>query len=440
MSSGIWIDTIAARRARSTWSTLAAELERSAWQISSLGPDDPDVGDQARRLCTLAEQIRHLADVVDRLLDTVETGDVVDIAADRCSADLSSPLGGDPAGRGDREVRVPYLIDAPDAAGRGRALAIRALTDTADPSQVRVDEFQVVRLGDDRWIVVLPGVVDLSRPSFGWDDGHRSVRDLDQAALRSSTSTGISSNRYARAVHEALVATGVPAGAELLVVGHSFGADTALDLAADPVFNVLADSGHAPRSPGYRVTHVIAAAYHSTPQLEHVPTGTEVLVLQNSSDRVVVAEAAAAPLAAMAGSSFATYRALLRADLPAAVTHHRSFLRTGWGAFTGGIRHLTGRTASVGHVALGAAVSQPILIARGLDGLATLEQRLSTPAPGQVVSVFDGGDSRAGHDQSHYVDHLVTTDEPELTEFLASLDEAGYTGPGVAIAIDVSVP
>ncbi|MDH5522015.1 MAG: hypothetical protein OEZ14_15940, partial [Acidimicrobiia bacterium] len=68
----------------------------------------------------------------------------------------------------------------------------------------------------------------------------------------------------------------VPAGAELLIVGHSYGADTALDLAADPAF-----AGR------YDVTHVVATGYFSQPQLPAVPADTRVLVVQNRHDIVV---------------------------------------------------------------------------------------------------------------------------------------------------------
>jgi hypothetical protein len=369
----------------------------------------------------------------------VQAGDVV-ASSDRCLADLGSPLGGDLDGRGNREVRTPYLVEGADPISRGRALAVRALEDTADSGQVRVDEFQVVRLDDRRWIVVLPGVVDLSKPSLGWDPRHRSVRDLDRAALTSAGSTGTAWNPYARAVHQALVSTGVPPGAELLVVGHSFGADTALDLAADPAFNVLADGHRTPGADGYRVTHVIAAAYHSGPQLAQVPGATEVLVVQNRRDRVVVAEAAVEPVVGVVSSTVATLGALARFDLRAAGDHQRSAAGSAWSALSGGLRHLAGRADDLSKIALGVAGGRPDVALSGLDGVAALDPGLRTPTPGQVVSVFDGGGSRAGHDQIHYVEHLATTDRPEIEAFLASLDRAGYTDPGVAMAIDVSVP
>ena len=67
-------------------------------------------------------------------------------------------------------------------------------------------------------------------------------------------------------VWDALRAAGVPAGSSLMIVGHSFGADTALDLAADREFN----GGE------YTVTHVVAAGYYSQPQLASVAAETSV--------------------------------------------------------------------------------------------------------------------------------------------------------------------
>jgi hypothetical protein len=78
---------------------------------------------------------------------------------------------------------------------------------------------------------------------------------------------------------QALIEVGVPPGAHLLMIGHSYGADTALDLAADPEFTSR-----------YRVEGVVAAGYHSQPQLAHVDDDIEVLVVQNKVDLVVWAE------------------------------------------------------------------------------------------------------------------------------------------------------
>ncbi|MGI9493777.1 MAG: hypothetical protein ACR2QF_15380, partial [Geminicoccaceae bacterium] len=188
---------------------------------------------------------------------------------------------GDPGGAGTAEIRRPFEVTGESQTDVGRAVLERALQDTADSGQIQRDEFEVVELENGKFIVVLPGVIDLSKPQLGWDPHNRSVRDTDMAAVRSSTSTGIDDNRYAQMVRD-YMDQHVPKGADVMIVGHSFGADTALDLASDPTFNN--------RETGFNVTHVTAAAYYSQPQLRHVQNDTEVLVLQNRHDVPVIVE------------------------------------------------------------------------------------------------------------------------------------------------------
>ena len=232
------------------------------------GSFDPGRPDSVARLRSLAG-----ATVQQSLLDA---------CAPSWSAFSFSSIFGDRGETGDREVRSPYLTVGSSPTERGRNLLMRALADTGDERQIRVDEFEVVRLDNGKYVVVLPGVTDLSSPDLGWNADHRSARDLDQGAFGSSRSTSVDHNPYAGLVREGLTTAGVLAGADLLLVGHSYGADTALDLAADPGFN---------GPDGYRVTHVVAAAYHSGPQLRHVPASTDVLVLQNHRDVAVIVEA-----------------------------------------------------------------------------------------------------------------------------------------------------
>src|SRR5690606_6600072 len=73
----------------------------------------------------------------------------------------------------------------------GSAAVHAALPRLSDARTLAPDEFGVVELDDDRVIVVLPGVTDLSNPDWGWNDAHRTVRDLDAAAYESSKSTSV---------------------------------------------------------------------------------------------------------------------------------------------------------------------------------------------------------------------------------------------------------
>lgn len=216
-------------------------------------------------------------------------GRVFELVGDRINSD-DMP-------RGDREARRPggdfpvrtsgqqtggpdrFVIENGTAVDIGRDSIVQALEDTANGDQIWADEFQIVAHESGSYTVVLPGVTDLTDPNAGLSHQHRSVRDTDWAAVRSAASASIDDNRYAQLVRE-YIHQNVPVGADLAIVGHSFGGDTALDLAADPAFN----------GEDYNVTHVVAAAYHSEPQLPHVQNDTSVLVLQNTRDIPVVIE------------------------------------------------------------------------------------------------------------------------------------------------------
>ncbi len=188
-------------------------------------------------------------------------------------------VGGDPGGRFSTRERGPFIVYGGGAVERGRNAVVQGLADTADSERIQPDEFEIIDHGNDRYTLVLAGVTDLSNPGAGLNPHHQSVRDTDYAAARSTASAAIDDNLYAATVRD-YVQANVPHGASIAIVGHSFGADTALDLAADPDFN----------GRYFHVTHVTAAAYHSEPQLPYVPEGTRVLVLQNNKDIPVIIE------------------------------------------------------------------------------------------------------------------------------------------------------
>lgn len=201
--------------------------------------------------------------------------------ADAAALGVQVPTGnGDPGGTYSARGVDPFV------SASGEQTVVRALQDTGNDKQIQNDEFEIVKLDNGKYIVVLPGVIDLSSPNLGLDDFNRSVRDTDQSALRSSTSARIRDNPYAVMV-ERYMRAHVPQGADVMIVGHSFGADTALDLASDAVFNN--------KQTGFNITHVTAAAYFSQPQLDDVQNHTQVLVLQNTNDVPVLAEAAGYP-------------------------------------------------------------------------------------------------------------------------------------------------
>jgi hypothetical protein len=413
------IDTDQARRAATVWVAWGDEFDvvrrrivddlhrlqlEHAWLGSSLGA-------AADELWTASSFVRLVADQVD-LADLAGTGypseqhvDALEVRAGGresetgfCLPDtIYSPSSGDVGHTHESELRSPWYIDAGDRLANGRSLVTTALAHTVDSDQIRADEFELVRLTDQRVIVVLAGVTDLSRPSLGLSSANRSVRDLDQMAFRSSKSSGVADNEYAQLVWDGLIEQGVPLGSELLIVGHSFGADTALDLAADPSFN-------GPQ--GFAVSHVLAAGYHSQPQLEHVPASTDVLVLQNAHDVAVLAEAAA--------DSF---------DF-------------GWA----GLSNLADHADEMASVAIGAAGLDPGAALSGLADLVTLDTGVSTPRSAQTVAVFDGGWSGIGHHPDNYVEYIERSQDPDVTDFLASFAGGSLAVVGVARAIDISVP
>ncbi len=164
------------------------------------------------------------------------------------------------------------------APSTGREVVAQALTLTGDGESLGPDEFAVVvHQPDSVYSVILPGVADLTRPGEGLDPHHRSVRDLDMAAVPSAAVSG-EIDPYASMVATALEQLEIPPGAELNIIGHSYGAATAMTLAADQSFNRR-----------FNVRSVVAAGYY----IKNDGTGgqdTTVVVLENRNDLVVTAE------------------------------------------------------------------------------------------------------------------------------------------------------
>lgn len=316
-------------------------------------------------------------------------------------------------------VPTPAMLGLPTAADRGAGVVTEALRLTGRADLIGPDEFGLVRVDDRRYVVVLPGVTDLSSPDLGLDATHRTVRDVDVYAIPSSLSTSVAGNRYARMVAEGLQAAGVPIGADVMLVGHSFGADTALDLAADPLFNGAA---------GFNVTHAVAAGYYSDPQLPHVPPSTRVLVLQNARDEVVNLERLA-------------YRpAAATVDMIDAVGHTT---RRDWVGVVASLADASGELADAGVDLATRMGGIPPLVGLpdnplGPRGAATVG--VTTPRPNQVHAVFDGGRRGWGHHQANYTAYARDADASAVAAFHASVAEAGYDAFGQLYTVDVSVP
>ncbi len=202
----------------------------------------------------------------------------------------------------------PGDFAAPDG---GRAAVLMAMQGLAEEDRIARDEIEIRALDNGRFVVVLPGVTDLSEgfdqfvdqvrrdgpfgvPAAGreaveaWVDNDeptvRKMRYAYEAARRDDTTV----NEYSVATIEALREAGVPRGAEVMIVGHSFGAYTAVDLAADR--NVNAAHGGDPAGYHVRITHVIAAGAETDWRFDELPAGTATLVLNNRFDGVYRAE------------------------------------------------------------------------------------------------------------------------------------------------------
>jgi hypothetical protein len=457
--SSFWIDTDRAWRATSSWAERGDAWFRTQFDLEAdfsklhLNGAAPSA---LHELAAASTELWVNTSFVRLVIDRVESSDglgTVDSAligrlrtqagqhaqrtlSDACAGSWASysfsSRYGDHGETFDADVRSPFAIFGSNADERGRNLVIRALADTNDETQIRQDEFELVRLANGSYLVVLPGVTDLSSADLGLNDLHRTVRDVDQYAYRSSQSTSVAENRYARMVWDGLLTAGVPLGAELMIVGHSFGADTALDLAADPLFN---------GSAGFDVTHVVAAGYHSEPQLPHVDAGTEVLVLQNHRDAAVIAEAVGhGHVTGVVEETKSFFGSVFDLDPLGAVAHLAAKTYHEVGVVHDTAAYLFGNADSIVQVGAGIAAGQPAWVAEGVADMVTIDPGVDQVTEHQIVDVFVGGGQGFGHHPANYVAHVEATTDPGVVAFFESVDAAGYATSGTALAIDVSVP
>lgn len=184
----------------------------------------------------------------------------------------------------------------------GRNAIVEAFYATTDGRRVDGDEIEIRQLDNGRWVVVLPGVVDLTdrlgdvaRASLHgdalgpWFDGDQpdTVRRMEYAYMEANDNEDQFINPYARKVIEQMEAAGIPPGAEVMLIGHSFGAYTAMELAGNPMFNSSDGT-----SAGYHVniTHVLAAGADADWKFAEIPGSTETLLVNNRIDLAVRVE------------------------------------------------------------------------------------------------------------------------------------------------------
>lgn len=143
------------------------------------------------------------------------------------------------------------------------------LTNDAAPGEIDIQE--ITTTGPDgqpvtRYAVYLPGTDTWNLPGQQTAD----VRDLG-ANVRL---VGGQDTAYMDGIERAMRASGVPDGADVMLVGHSQGGMTAAALAADDHF-----------SRRYDVSHVVTAG-SPTAQVPSIPSHTQVLSLENTGDVV----------------------------------------------------------------------------------------------------------------------------------------------------------
>lgn len=336
---------------------------------------------------------------------------------------------GDLGGTFTTVARPAWVITGTTGLERGREVVMQALAHAADRGVIENDEFEIVEVGADRYVVVLPGVIDLSKLHVGFDEYSRSSRDLDQGAIRSASSSSVDKNLYAQYVAEA-IRQHVPPGSHLALIGHSYGADTAVDLAADDRFTER-----------YDITHVVAAGYATQRTVPDVDPAIEVLAINNNKDSAAVLETMLRGPIQHLNGNIEVLSGAVELD-PGKVWDGVWNMNTGWSRLL---------LDDAGFV-----VDNTIDIAKAPFQLIPDRYRLSfldfSPAdlgplePGvssdgnHTTVVFEGEFDGYGHAPLNYLDYLANTDEAEIARFMTSLHDAGYTNGGTARAVDLSVP
>ena len=321
-------------------------------------------------------------------------------------------------------VRVPFGPVGSTDLQLGQAAMERTLADTSVGRQIQDDEFEIIRHDNGKFTIVLPGVIDLSSPHMGLDDTSKSVRDIDQTAFNSSVNSKVESNLYAMMVRDYVLdpKNGIPTGADVMLVGHSLGGDTVLDLAADPIFNNA--------QTGVNVTHVMSAAYFNQPELDQVPQSTQVLVLQNNRDVPVIAEGVGYTATEVRNAAGRVVGGAKRA-VADALGIGGSLLTGNFGSVLSHGGDIAGQVQRV----LGTnSVPMPDATALLSTGVLNID--------GHIVDArFAGGAKGAGHHQQNYIDYIngAGAVDPSVSKFMASVASAGYAAPGQTNAVDISV-
>ena len=420
-------------RLRDYGSTARDRIEREIAEAKeTLRPVASGARDLFDRFTPSPSEVRDAVnDARERAADVRETvGDAIDRAIDRVTISREewhnfrfnpNENVGDVGGTFDQR-RSTDPSDAPAAftADTGQDVIVNAYTHMDDSQNIRADEFGLVKVDQDTYILMLNGVADLG-PNFspGLDHRNNSPRNFTQGSLPSFLGgAGIDNNIYAQMVREAVEREGpdgnrlIPVGADVLIVGHSDGFGTAVDLASDPDFN-------NPET-GINITHVAISGYAGEDTLQHVQPHTNVLAVNNRDDLIREAEDAATPLTPD--------------DTP-----------DSWERTMDAVGTVFPLADRVRTDTIGGRAAEYLF--RG--GVTRIYDEINPPAPeihnGQsnlILSEFRGGFREdAGHGYGLYGDHFagLPGEEGTLTgDFFAGLEP--YTGGGETSAVDISVP
>lgn len=204
-------------------------------------------------------------------------------ASNNAAAQRTASGEGESGGFGGVSPRVlptPFFDGVENQYPRGEQKRVVAFGQFFDrQEQLSQDQFEILKVSDHppRYIVNLPGV----EATFGdpWEQDH--LRDLRGAS--GARLTGM--DAYAERVKLEMQRAGVPAGAEVMLVGHSAGAIASMNIASDTSFN---QPGNTSAEGAYhvRVTHVMAAGAGVRDWVDDPPAGTNVMMVINRNDVV----------------------------------------------------------------------------------------------------------------------------------------------------------
>jgi hypothetical protein len=175
-----------------------------------------------------------------------------------------------------------------DSTLQGRDLLLDSLQATED-GRISPDEIQIREMDDGSYVVVLPGVTDLTSnlpTPWRWVTGGPEDRARMTANAKDSAVYG-GPNPYAEAVKIALQRAGVPPGSDVTFVGHSYGDYTAVDLASDDDFN---SADGTSRGYNVKVRRVFGFGADVGWKLKNVPAETDVVAVNSRNDQVYQAE------------------------------------------------------------------------------------------------------------------------------------------------------